>query len=646
MNSQNTLEKMKQLKNKSKEDFINNRKELITQIFSEINDLTNQEIELMENKTSGLNFENVISINCLNGLIKCEINWNQDSILNFNNKINDNVNLKFNINKKTKAYLVNPDYVNENENIKSLNNVIQRINDIEIINNKKEELKEKEIVNNKEKINENNLNQNIKKEINNSKTINENLIKCNNDEINKNQNKNIKEEINKNEINDIIKKENTHINKEEINENKNKKKNVEIDKEIAKNEENIVEKNQKEKSKKLTNKKRKRKNNLNNKNDKPIKKRKKENNIKKNSNNDFFKNLSEKEKTVSQILKNNKNSFSKIKNEKDNIFLSEIINSILSFNLKTFFQKIKPEKKINLVLNLFNTLVYEDIYDEKSKIKENQFTFSFEDKQFIISLRKNIKYFFKELGKFCNFYIYSNINENVGNTIINKLKEKFSISFYCYYDLENLEKNLKYLKLNKNNTLIIDDMVNVWKSDNKITLPSKKFIKENKKEEKILITLNYTDKNQMKNLKQYFENSLVYFIEDENCENEGQLFYLVKAIQIIYIMINNLNLKSSYAFSLLRSFIFYGYTFNLKFCSEELENCLENMIECLGGNILNENKASFALVGENNLKNQYRKIIELKKKNNHIFIVKEQYVIDSYYFIMKMNENLYLIDLD
>ena len=646
MNSQNTLEKMKQLKNKSKEDFINNRKELITQIFSEINDLTNQEIELMENKTSGLNFENVISINCLNGLIKCEINWNQDSILNFNNKINDNVNLKFNINKKTKAYLVNPDYVNENENIKSLNNVIQRINDIEIINNKKEELKEKEIVNNKEKINENNLNQNIKKEINNSKTINENLIKCNNDEINKNQNKNIKEEINKNEINDIIKKENTHINKEEINENKNEKKNVEIDKEIAKNEENIVEKNQKEKSKKLTNKKRKRKNNLNNKNDKPIKKRKKENNIKKNSNNDFFKNLSEKEKTVSQILKNNKNSFSKIKNEKDNIFLSEIINSILSFNLKTFFQKIKPEKKINLVLNLFNTLVYEDIYDEKSKIKENQFTFSFEDKQFIISLRKNIKYFFKELGKFCNFYIYSNINENVGNTIINKLKEKFSISFYCYYDLENLEKNLKYLKLNKNNTLIIDDMVNVWKSDNKITLPSKKFINENKKEEKILITLNYTDKNQMKNLKQYFENSLVYFIEDENCENEGQLFYLVKAIQIIYIMINNLNLKSSYAFSLLRSFIFYGYTFNLKFCSEELENCLENMIESLGGNILNENKASFALVGENNLKNQYRKIIELKKKNNHIFIVKEQYVIDSYYFIMKMNENLYLIDLD
>ena len=189
-------------------------------------------------------------------------------------------------------------------------------------------------------------------------------------------------------------------------------------------------------------------------------------------------------------------------------------------------------------------------------------------------------------------------------------------------------------------------MVNVWKNEKTIILPSKKFINKDKNQEKILICYNYNNikEGKIENIKKTYENSINDFIETENCNNEGQLYYLVRIIQIIYIMVNNLKIKTSIAFSLIRGFLFYGYSFNLKYCTEEIENDLKFMIETLGGEILNAKQASYALIGKKVYEKDKNKIIEMKNNNNPIFLVKEDFLIDSFYNIHKMNEYDYIIE--
>ena len=68
------------------------------------------------------------------------------------------------------------------------------------------------------------------------------------------------------------------------------------------------------------------------------------------------------------------------------------------------------------------------------------------------------------------------------------------------------------------------------------------------------------------------------------------------------------------------------------------------MIETLGGEILNAKQASYALIGKKVYEKDKNKIIEMKNNNNPIFLVKEDFLIDSFYNIHKMNEYDYIIE--
>ena len=154
MNTLNIFRQLKECKNKSKTDFINIRKDFFEQIFLKINGIVNKEIETMENNITEKKFENHLSISCLNGLIRCEINWNQDSFLYYNSENKEIENLNYIINKQINSSLMNSFIENSNDcEISKENNIISlKENKEDII---KEEKKSKE-----RKINNNNKNNN------------------------------------------------------------------------------------------------------------------------------------------------------------------------------------------------------------------------------------------------------------------------------------------------------------------------------------------------------------------------------------------------------------------------------------------------------------------------------------------------------
>ena len=581
MNTLNIFRQLKECKNKSKTDFINFRKDFFEQIFLKINGIVNKEIETMENNIAEKKFENHLSISCLNGLIKCEINWNQDSFLNYNSENKEIENLNYIINKQINSSLKNSFIENSNDNEISKENNIISLKEI------KEDIIKEESESKERKINNNNKNNN---------NINHKY----------NNNNNIPNKINNIPVKNYVKLNSKNIRDNTISKSENPIKIQKI------NHNNSIIKNQ----------------------------------VKEDFNINTINSLSEKEQQLSNILKHNLNSLLKINNKEEKKCLSEINKFFFSYNYSNYFLNFNPENKLNLVVDLFNTLVYGNTLENENKVNENQFIFKYEEKEIKVGLRKNINFFFNELSKFCNIYIYSNIKDELGKIIIDKLKERFSIKINSYYDSQNNNKDLKNLNLNKQNTLIIDDMVNVWKNEKTIILPSKKFINKDKNQEKILICYNYNNikEGKIENIKKTYENSINYFIETENCNNEGQLYYLVRIIQIIYILVNNLKIKTSLAFSLIRGFLFYGYSFNLKYCTEEIENDLKFMIETLGGEILNAKQASYALIGKKVYEKDKNKIIEMKNNNNPIFLVKEDFLIDSFYNIHKMNEYDYIIE--
>ena len=330
MNTLNIFRQLKECKNKSKTDFINFRKDFFEQIFLKINGIVNKEIETMENNIAEKKFENHLSISCLNGLIKCEINWNQDSFLNYNSENKEIENLNYIINKQINSSLKNSFIENSNDNEISKENNIISLKEI------KEEIIKEESESKERKINNNNKNNNnINHKYNNNNNI-------------------------PNKINNIPVKNYVKLNSKNIRDNT-----------ISKSEN-------------------------------PIK--------------------------IQKINHNN----SIIKNQVKEDF--NINKYFFSYNYSNYFLNFNPENKLNLVVDLFNTLVYGNTLDNENIINENQFIFKYEEKKIKVGLRKNINFFFNELSKFCNIYIYSNIKDDLGKIIIDKLKERFSIKINSYYD--------------------------------------------------------------------------------------------------------------------------------------------------------------------------------------------------------------------
>ncbi len=155
--------------------------------------------------------------------------------------------------------------------------------------------------------------------------------------------------------------------------------------------------------------------------------------------------------------------------------------------------------KINLVLDLDNTIIYTYIFNCETQQDLIKKFMNKNDKRLLISFdyngyyyfvfeRSYLDYFIMFISVYFDIYIYTNGQKNYHDIVVNKLKEKYPMfqiinsvykTSYDDSNLKNLE-NLEFVDSNGKiifdyelNTIIIDDRKDVWVFDllNLISIP-------------------------------------------------------------------------------------------------------------------------------------------------------------------------------
>lgn len=134
--------------------------------------------------------------------------------------------------------------------------------------------------------------------------------------------------------------------------------------------------------------------------------------------------------------------------------------------------------KINLVLDLDETLIHTIIKPEPNVFKPVEYykdTFIIDNEYYHVYFRTYMEQFIDNMSERYNIYIYSNGLELYVKNAINLIENKNKIKdiFYRKTFTSPVIKDLKNLNLNPNNTVIVDDRLDVWQTkyyDNLLTI--------------------------------------------------------------------------------------------------------------------------------------------------------------------------------
>jgi len=172
---------------------------------------------------------------------------------------------------------------------------------------------------------------------------------------------------------------------------------------------------------------------------------------------------------------------------------NKLIKSHTISNINKFVQE--NDNKLNIVLDLDNTIIYTKIFDSNDILKIKFYEifkknnllgkFVIKDKTYLVYIRPYFIYFLNTIKMYYNLYIYTNSQEIYCNNIINLLRNK-----YLYFEIKKIicrKKNsslIKYLSIFYDNiddlhfeyntinysefvnkTMIVDDNIDVWKFD-------------------------------------------------------------------------------------------------------------------------------------------------------------------------------------
>ena len=377
--------------------------------------------------------------------------------------------------------------------------------------------------------------------------------------------------------------------------------------------------------------------------------------------------LSKKKKNVSS--KNN--SKSPLKNDNfENILNKKSLNKNDRQLIHQFLSKL-PRKlvnnksgKINLILDLDNTLVYSSVYPKEFKyrfVEDIIFKMIFKDedleiirlysKVIIVKFRDGLNFFFENTKEFCNYYIYSASDQNYANKVASIIKNKFNIKILKVFTKKEIFdgeyiKSLNVINLKPSNSIILDDEPIYWGKNLSNLILSKKFfsyqmmiilklkyfeefgscnyIYQSKKEQNQLNISVIKLKNNSKNNSIFFP----HYVESNGYSEKIQLNYLPEFLQKIHYLYFNYNIDISFGIKILRNDVFY----NKCFCvSKELDNYKEliDMILYLGGEIANSKSSKNIIYVEK----------EVKHKGKNEIIVSEEYIYNCFYMLKCFNQN-------
>lgn len=172
---------------------------------------------------------------------------------------------------------------------------------------------------------------------------------------------------------------------------------------------------------------------------------------------------------------------------------SKITRSHTISDLNLFIEQ--NDKKLNIVLDLDNTIIYTKIFDSNDALKIKFYElfinnnllgkFVILKKTYLVYVRPYFVYFLNTIKMYFNLFIYTNSQEIYCTNIINLLRDKYlyfdikkiicrnknsssikQLSLFCDNtdDLHFLINNLTYTEFIEK-TIIIDDNICVWEFD-------------------------------------------------------------------------------------------------------------------------------------------------------------------------------------
>lgn len=326
--------------------------------------------------------------------------------------------------------------------------------------------------------------------------------------------------------------------------------------------------------------------------------------------------------------------------------------------------KLFPYKKINIVLDIDQTLIYSKdlprfndstkhlITDDSHQIQVNVLNRNYD---LVFNLREYLKEFLFRLKKISKFYICTLSHENYARKIIQILKNHTNIEIpeenvVAVGAATNNAAFTKSLSLFKNlsnpkNTIIVDDSAIVWKNDDlQNLLLSKKFYAFNDLE---FYAFQYIgDNNKRLDRDCYFEddeNKIPIYVENETSKNL-QLKYLINFIENAFKLSLIRNEEIFFSMQKLKKRVLYKTKINFSYFiyAKDIE-FLKEIVKYLGGDVTSDKTATtHFIVSIENVK------LFIKPQNNNYsdngintyYCVNLRWLFHCYFFLNKMDENL------
>lgn len=313
-------------------------------------------------------------------------------------------------------------------------------------------------------------------------------------------------------------------------------------------------------------------------------------------------------------------------------------------NLKNLISSLNLTEKINLVLDIDETLLYSTLVKiiNKKDANENlicEYKNSPSDDIFYIQLqsteqiyiykvqiRKNITEFFQKLTPYCNFYINTMANCYYTIEVLNILIKYYGLpllndgkkNIFC--TSPKSRKNLPEEITKNENFLILDDNLCMWETDYiPSIIPIRKFrgLFNGQNETKNIFYQYYLFNNKIygydENKRPFCsnENKMPYATEIKSEEN-SQLFYLSEIIIKSFLLSKIVNIPIRHALNYIQNTILKEYNIYYDGFDKEF---ISAMIKLLGGTMSDKPEgANYILLEKNEDENKYigKRILDTK----------------------------------
>ena len=354
-----------------------------------------------------------------------------------------------------------------------------------------------------------------------------------------------------------------------------------------------------------------------------------------------------------------------------------------------------------------------NIFPQK-EVKMVSFKFNNKVLYTALIIRKGLKDFLNYVSPLCNFHISTLGAESYGNEVKDILSEYAGVEFIRYkgrvYSNEYC-KNISDLYINSDNTVIFDDYLRVWENDNKDNeqvITTKYFFDEecamlnnniniskeqnkenddkvneielflksyrtmcyNKIKENNKNNVNFDMDWKVQNIIEY-QNIPFYQFNSNKDFNDNKCFtaeylnspkyqfsYMKDVIKVIYCLKFIFDLDIRLAIKLIKICTLNNMKFDLKYLAYDQKCILTDMIKVCGGilydknyNYSSDDKERIYLVASKRIY-EFKKeeIKEELKKNKKYLLINERFILDTYYFMTDIRNNIndpeYIFDIN